>query len=64
MPNVSEEQVGLARRIDLLTYLQENEQHELLQRKNDEYRTASHGSFVISYGNNTGIAEDSEVHRH
>ena len=50
MPGVSEEQVGLAREVDLLSYLQTNEPHELLSPKNGEYRTASHGSLVISNG--------------
>ena len=50
MPGVSEEQVRLARGIDLLTYLQANEPHELLSPKNGEYRTATHGSLVISNG--------------
>jgi hypothetical protein len=50
MPGVSEEQVRLARGIDLLTYLQANEPHELLPPKNGEYRTATHGSLVISNG--------------
>ena len=48
MPGVSEEQVMLARETDLLSYLQANEPYELLPPKNGEYRTASHGSLVIS----------------
>ena len=47
---MSEEQVKLAREVDLLTYLQANEPHELLPPKNGEYRTATHGSLVISNG--------------
>ena len=50
MPGVSEDQVRLARGIDLLTYLQANEPHELLPPKNGEYRTVTHGSLVISNG--------------
>lgn len=50
MPGVSEEQVRLAREVDLLTYLQQNEPHELLPPKNGEYRTKTHGSLVISNG--------------
>ena len=50
MPGVSEEQVRLARETDLLSYLQTNEPHELLPPKNGEYRTAAHGSLVISNG--------------
>ena len=50
MPGVSEEQVRLAREVDLLSYLQANEPHELLPQKNGEYRIASHGSLVISNG--------------
>jgi len=50
MPGVSEEQVKLAREVDLLTYLQANEPYELLPPKNGEYRTATHSSLVISNG--------------
>ena len=50
MPGVSEEQVRLAREVDLLTYLQRNEPHELLPPRNGEYRTKTHGSLVISKG--------------
>jgi hypothetical protein len=50
MPGVSEEQVRLAREIDLLSYLQAGEPHELLPPKNGEYRTVTHGSLVISNG--------------
>jgi len=50
VPGVTEEQVRLAREVDLLSYLQANEPHELLPPKNGEYRTATHGSLVISNG--------------
>ena len=50
MPGVSEEQVKLAREVDLLTYLQINEPQELLPPKNGEYRTKTHSSLVISNG--------------
>jgi hypothetical protein len=50
MPGVSEEQVRLAREVDLLTYFQTNEPHVLLPPKNGEYRTTIHSSLVISNG--------------
>ena len=50
MPGVSADQVKLAREVDLLSYLQANEPHELLPPKNGEYRTVTHGSLVISKG--------------
>ena len=50
MPGVSAEQVKLAREVDLLSYLQANEPHELVPPKNGEYRTVTHGSLVISNG--------------
>ena len=51
MPWVSEEQIKKAKGVDLLTYLQENEPHELRKTKvADEYRTATHGSLVLSRG--------------
>ena len=52
MPRVSAEQVKLAKKIDLLTYLQINEPHELVKPKHGtgEYRTVTHGSLVISNG--------------
>ena len=50
MPGVSAEQVKLAREVDLLSYLQANEPHELRPPKNGEYRTVTHGSLVISKG--------------
>jgi len=50
MPGMNAEQVKLAREVDLLTYLQTNEPHELLPPKNGEYRTKTHNSLVISNG--------------
>ena len=50
MPGVSAEQIKLAREVDLLTYLQTNEPHELRRSGPNEYRTVSHGSLVISNG--------------
>ena len=50
MPGVTEEQIKLAREVDLLTYLQINEPQELLPPKNGEYRTKTHSSLVISNG--------------
>jgi len=50
MPRVSTEDVKLAREIDLLTYLQINEPHELVKSNAGEYRTTTHGSLVISNG--------------
>jgi hypothetical protein len=51
MPGVSAEQVKLAREVDLLSYLQANEPGELVKTKQPgEYRTATHGSLVISNG--------------
>lgn len=47
---VSEEQVAAARGIDLLTYLQQREPNELVHSAPGEYRTATHGSLVISKG--------------
>lgn len=49
---IDEEQVKLAKEVDLLTYLQHNEPHELVKSKyrSDEYRTATHSSLVISKG--------------
>jgi hypothetical protein len=48
VPGVSAEQVAQAREVDLLTYLQEKEPWELKRSGPGEYRTASHGSLVIS----------------
>lgn len=50
MPWITDEQLAEARKIDLLTYLQEREPHELVRSAPGEYRTASHGSLVISNG--------------
>ena len=52
MPWISEEQIKLAKEVDLLTYLRENEPHELVKSKYgiDEYRTRTNGSLVISNG--------------
>ena len=50
MRGVSEEDVRAAREMDLLTYLQMCEPWELKQTSSNEYRTASHGSLVISNG--------------
>jgi hypothetical protein len=50
MPGVTEEQLVEARKVDLLTYLQEKEPWELIRSAPGEYHTASHGSLVISHG--------------
>ena len=50
MPNVSADQIKLAREVDLLSYLQAAESHELRRAGPNEYRTATHGSLVISNG--------------
>ena len=51
MPWVSEEQIKKAKEVDLLTYLQINEPHELRKTKvANEYRTVTHGSLVLSRG--------------
>ncbi len=50
MPWINEEQLAAARRVDLLTYLQEREPQELVRSAPGEYRTVSHGSLVISNG--------------
>jgi len=50
MPGVSAEQVRLARGVDLLSYLQASEPHELRKAGPNEYRTATHSSLVISNG--------------
>ena len=47
---VSEEQLANVRKVDLLTYLQEREPHELVSSAPGEYRMVSHGSLVISNG--------------
>ncbi len=50
MPWISEDRLAEARKIDLLTYLQAREPHELVRSSHGEYRTKSHGSLVISNG--------------
>ena len=50
MPWLSKEQLAEARQVDLLTYLQEREPHELVRSAPGEHRTVSHGSLVISNG--------------
>ena len=51
MPRLEEAEIKRAKEVDLLTYLKANEPHELRKSKvADEYRTATHGSLVISKG--------------
>ena len=51
MPWVTDEQIAAAREVDLLSYLRANEPGELVETKQTgEYRTATHGSLVISNG--------------
>jgi len=50
MPRITEEQKKQAKKVDLLTYLQANEPHELVKSGSNEYRMATHGSLVISNG--------------
>jgi hypothetical protein len=50
MPWIEPERAALARSVDLLTYLQSNEPGELKKCGPNEYRTAGHGSLVISNG--------------
>jgi hypothetical protein len=50
MPGVSADQVRAAKTVDLLSYLQANEPGELVKGRNGEFRTAGHGSLVISNG--------------
>jgi hypothetical protein len=50
VPWVTDEQLAEARKVDLLTYLREREPQELVRSAPGEYRTASHGSLVISKG--------------
>ena len=50
MPNVTSDQIKTAREMDLLTYLQLNEPHELRKTGANEYRTVTHSSLVISNG--------------
>ena len=51
MPWVTNEQIAAAREVDLLTYLRANEPGELVKTRHPgEYRTATHGSLVISKG--------------
>jgi len=50
MPWMDGEQIKKAKAVDLLTYLRENEPHELKESAPGEYRTVSHGSLVISKG--------------
>ena len=59
MPGVSREQVERAREIDLLSYLQAYEPHELKRDGPGRYTTVTHDSLIISNGrwiwNSTGI---------
>jgi hypothetical protein len=50
MPWVTDEQLTLAREVDLLTYLRNKEPHELIPDEPGVFRTATHGSLVISNG--------------
>ena len=50
MPGVTEDQVARARDIDLLSYLQAYEPHELKRDGPSRYTTVTHGSLVISNG--------------
>ena len=50
MPWVNKEQLAEARRVDLLTYLQERQPQELVRSAPGEFRTKTHGSLVISNG--------------
>jgi hypothetical protein len=50
MSGVSAEKVKLAKEVDLLTYLQHNEPHELMKSSPSEYRTVTNSSLVISNG--------------
>lgn len=50
MKNVTKEQIETARKIDLLTYLQLHEPDELVRINENEYRTKTHSSLVISNG--------------
>ena len=50
MPGVSRDQVEQARKLDLLSYLQAYEPHELKRDGPGRYTTESHGSLVISNG--------------
>ncbi len=47
---MTKEQLAEARRVDLLTYLQERQPQELVRSAPGEYRTKTHGSLVISNG--------------
>jgi len=48
--NVTSEQIEQARQLDLLSYLQQYEPHELVKIKGDVYTTRSHDSLKISNG--------------
>jgi hypothetical protein len=50
MPGVTEEQITVARNVDLLTCLWLNEPGELKRSGAGEYRTVSRSSLVISNG--------------
>ena len=50
MAKVTQEQIRMARDMDLLTYLQLYEPDELVRVNANEYRTKTHGSLVISNG--------------
>jgi hypothetical protein len=50
MPGVTREQIAAAKSVDLLAYMQAAEPRELKKTGPNEYRTASHGSLVISNG--------------
>ena len=50
MPYVRPEQIEQAKRVDLLTYLQTCEPHELVRLSDRVYTTRSHDSLKISNG--------------
>ena len=52
MPGVTKEQIKQAKEVDLLTYLQTNEPHEIVKSKygSNEYRTVTYSGLVISNG--------------
>ena len=54
MAYVTQEQVGRARRLDLLSYLAACEPWELVRCGNGSYRTRTHDSLEISNGLCTG----------
>ena len=65
MPRLSDEQIAAARKIDLLSFLSAKNRDELIRTGGGEYRTATHGSLVITahywYWNKGGYGSTSAI---